>query len=60
MALVENITPDIISSVYRPICWVFISDDINTVKFDNNKPLFLSIENNRDIEINFILAPKMT
>lgn len=33
---------------------------INTVKFDNNKPLFLSIENNRDIEINFILAPKMT
>lgn len=39
---------------------LFSDFKINTVKFDNDKPLFLSIENNINIEINFILAPKMT
>jgi hypothetical protein len=34
--------------------------DINVIKLDNNTPIFLSIETNRDLEINFILAPKMT
>lgn len=31
-----------------------------TIKFSNNSPIFLSSPSNRDIEYNFILAPKIT